>query len=403
MKKPVVKFRLTNYCEETKMKTATEATTETLALAQRLIDIPSVTPKDNGCQALLCEYLQAMGFRIEILDSGNVKNLWAIRGQAQPQPLLAFSAHTDVVAPGLENNWKSPPFTATLRDGFLYGRGAADMKGALAAMIIACKKFLNKYPNHKGSIGFMITSDEEGDALDGTAKIVEYLKQQKIKIDWCLIGEASSNQEVGDAIKIGRRGSLHGELQVIGKQGHIAYPQFAENPIHRSLKALDALTKIEWDQGNESFPATSLQIYNINADTGASNIIPGSLTAKINFRFSPASTVEQLKKAVHEIFDAHNLHYQIHWKLTGNPFLSKPDRLTQVCQQAIQTVCKLKTQINTSGGTSDGRFIADLGCEIVELGASGESSHQVNEHIKIEDLDKLTSLYENILEQLLIS
>lgn len=378
------------------MMTTTETLTETLELVQKLININSVTPNDNGCQEILISYLKQMGFNIEKLPSANVKNFWARRGDSGP--LFVFSGHTDVVPPGAENKWKTPPFTATVQNGYLYGRGAADMKSALAAMIISCKRFLNRFPNHKGSIGFLITSDEEGDATDGTVKVVEYLTKQNIKIDWCLIGEASSNQQLGDGIKVGRRGSLHGELQVIGKQGHIAYPQLADNPIHRSLKALDELTKIQWDSGNEYFPPTSLQIYNINADTGASNIIPGSLTAKFNFRFSPSNTVEQLIERVHQIFDNHQLHYKIHWHVTGHPFLSKGGKLTEACIKSIRDICRLETKPNTAGGTSDGRFIATMGCEVVELGAVSESIHQVNEHIKLDDLEKLTALYEKILE-----
>lgn len=372
---------------------------ETVALAEKLINVPSITPNDHGCQDLIIEELKPLGFKIVNLKSNDVSNLWAVHGNSGP--IFAFSGHTDVVPPGPENKWKTSPFSATSKDGFLYGRGAADMKGALTAMIIASKNFIKKNPNHKGSIAFMITSDEEGDGIDGTRKIVEYIKRENIKIDWCLIGEASSNEQLGDAIKVGRRGSLHGELQVIGKQGHIAYPQLADNPIHRSFKALDALTQIEWDQGNEYFTPTSLQIYNINADTGASNVIPGSLTARFNFRFAPTSDPEHLKVRVHKIFDDHGLHYRIHWKLSSNPFLSKHGLLTQACIDSIQKICGIETLPNTTGGTSDGRFIIETGCEIVELGAVSNCIHQINEHIRIDDLNTLTRIYEDVLQRLL--
>jgi len=372
---------------------------DALNLAIQLINRESMTPNDGGCQDLLIDALTNMGFSIQKLPFGKVKNFWARRGQAAP--LLIFSGHTDVVPPGQLEKWQSPPFTGTVRDHCLFGRGAADMKSALAAMIIACKYFLKEHPNHSGSIGFAITSDEEGDAEDGTAKLVQYFQQQHIKPNWCLIGEASSQQELGDSIKIGRRGSLHGFLQVIGKQGHIAYPQLAINPIHRSFKALDELTLVTWDNGDEFFTPTSFQIYNIQADTGASNIIPGTLTARFNFRFSPASPAEQLKQRVHKILDDHDLNYKIDWKLTGQPFFSPPARLAEACKNAIQSICQIEPNPNTTGGTSDGRFLAALGCEIVELGPPSKSIHQINEHIKLDDLTQLTLIYQKILNELL--
>lgn len=373
--------------------------TQSLELAKQLINIPSITPNDNGCQDIIINILNELNFDIKKLDSNGVKNIWAQHGQVGP--LFVFSGHTDVVPPGPENKWRTPPFTATIRDNCLCGRGAADMKGALAAMIIGCKRFIEQNPNHKGSIGFMITSDEEGNATDGTKKIVEYLQKNKIKIDWCLIGEASSSEQLGDTIKIGRRGSLHGELQVIGKQGHIAYPQLVDNPIHRSFKVLDYLTQLEWDKGDEHFTPTSFQIYNINADTGASNIIPGSLTAKFNFRFSPASTVGSLKERVQKVFDNHKLHYKINWNLMSEPFISRRGPLTTACINAIHKFCKIDSMPNTIGGTSDGRFIAKMGCEVVELGAVSNCIHQINEHIEIKDLEQLTILYQDILKHLL--
>lgn len=373
----------------------------TLQFAKELINLPSINPSDAGCQALIATRLSQMRFEIIDLSSNGVKNLFARRGNTGP--LFVFSGHTDVVPPGPENKWKSPPFQATVRDNKLFGRGAADMKGALAAMIIGCENFIAHHANHPGSIGFIITSDEEGNAIDGTVKVVEYLKANNIKMDWCIIGEASSNEQVGDAIKIGRRGSLHGELQVIGKQGHIAYPQLADNPIHRSFKALDMLTQTEWDKGNEHFTPTSFQIYNINADTGATNVIPGSLMARFNFRYSPAVSAEQLQERVHKVFDDHQLQYTINWNLSSKPFLSQRGKLVQACTDSIQALCGLATYPNTTGGTSDGRFIAPTGCEVVELGAVSSCIHQVNEFINIDDLEKLSQLYENILQRLLAS
>lgn len=376
-----------------------ELAAETLKLAIELINIESITPNDNACQDLLIEKLTQMGFSIQKLSSGKVSNFWARRGQTGP--LLVFAGHTDVVPPGPLEKWHSPPFSATVRDDALYGRGSSDMKSALAAMIIACQLFLQAHPHHSGSLGFMITSDEEGDATDGTIKIVEYLQQHAIQPDWCLIGEASSQLELGDSIKVGRRGSLHGYLQVIGKQGHIAYPHLADNPIHRSFKALDELTHVTWDHGNEFFTPTSFQIYNIQADTGASNIIPGALTASFNFRFSPASTAESLKQRVHKVLDDHEINYKINWKLSGNPFFSPPAKLATACNQAVQKICGIEPDANTTGGTSDGRFIAALGCEIVELGPPSKHIHQINEHIKLDDLTQLTQIYLDILEHLL--
>ena len=372
----------------------------TVKLAQQLINIESITPNDNGCQTFLNNKLESLGFDITDLSSNSVTNTFARRGT--DGPLVLFSGHTDVVPPGPENKWSSPPFYASIRDGYLYARGAADMKSAIAAMFIATKKFIEKHPKHKGSIGFAITSDEEGDALDGTVKIVDYFLENNIKIDYCLIGEASSIEKLGDSIKIGRRGSLHGKLMVLGKQGHIAYPHLADNPIHRCFKALDELTQIQWDRGNESFTPTSFQIYNINADTGASNIIPGALNARFNFRYAPSSTADELKQKVHKVFDDHGLQYNIDWNLSSEPFLSKKGKLLEATKSAIENVCNITTNPNTTGGTSDGRFIAKTGCEILELGAVSKCIHQVDEHIKIDDLDHLTELYFQILRSLLV-
>lgn len=379
-------------------ETLSKTNTETLELTKKLINIESITPNDNGCQTLIENFLKPLGFSITQINSNGVSNIWAEYGKNGP--LFAFSGHTDVVPPGNISKWQSSPFEATIRDEYLFGRGAADMKSALAAMLTGCKNFLAKNKNFQGRIGFLITSDEEGDARDGTKKIVDYLQNNNIKLDWCLIGEASSQEKIGDSIKIGRRGSLHGALQVFGKQGHIAYPQLADNPIHRSFKALDALTQMAWDEGDEVFTPTSFQIYNINADTGASNVIPGILTARFNFRFAPSSTAETLKAQVHQVFDEHNLEYDIQWNLMSQPFLSKPGKLVQSVKDSIKEICGIGAQANTTGGTSDGRFIAATGCEIVELGAINKSIHQVNEHIKLEDLEKLSKLYENILDKI---
>lgn len=373
---------------------------ETIKLAQQLINIESITPNDNGCQPFLNNKLESLGFTMTDLSSNDVTNTFARRGTAGP--LIVFSGHTDVVPPGPENKWTSPPFYASIRDGHLFGRGAADMKSAIAAMYIATKNFVEQYPKHKGSIAFAITSDEEGDALDGTIKIVDYFLKNNIKIDYCLIGEASSIEKLGDSIKIGRRGSLHGKLKVIGKQGHIAYPHLADNPIHRCFKALDELTHIQWDEGNEFFTPTSFQIYNINADTGASNIIPGALSARFNFRYAPSSSADELKQKVHKVFDDNGLQYEIDWNLSSEPFLSKKGALLSATQHAIEKVCGISTNPNTTGGTSDGRFIAKTGCEILELGAVSKCIHQVDEHINIDDLNNLSKLYFEILKSLLV-
>ncbi|PHQ81158.1 MAG: succinyl-diaminopimelate desuccinylase [Coxiella sp. (in: Bacteria)] len=371
-----------------------------LELATTLINNPSITPNDADCQTLLRQRLTDMAFDISDVSYEGVTNTWARLGTEGP--LLVFSGHTDVVPPGPLHQWISPPFEATVRGQHLYGRGAADMKSALAAMMIACQNFLKKHPAPKGSLAFMLTSDEEGKAKHGTQKLVEFCQTNNITVDWCIIGEATSVKQLGDSIKIGRRGSLHGNLKVIGKQGHIAYPHLADNPIHRSFKALDALTNTQWDEGNEHFDPTSFQIYHINADTGATNVIPGTLTASFNFRFAPSSNAESLKQRVHEIFDQNELHYEIDWGLSSKPFYSKQGKLTQACQKVIAEICHIDTLPNTKGGTSDGRFIADLGCEIVELGPINESIHQVNENIAVADLETLATLYERILEELLL-
>lgn len=372
--------------------------TPTLSLAKALINVKSITPTDHGCQPILIDRLKAIGFDITEIHINGVSNFFAIRGTQGK--LFAFSGHTDVVPPGDLSEWHTPPFEAHIRDEKLYGRGAADMKSALAAMVVATERFIENHPNHAGKIGFLITSDEEGSGKDGTIRIVDYLQKNNIILDYCLIGEASSTNTLGDVIKVGRRGSLHGELTVHGKQGHIAYPHLAINPIHRSFQALDHLTKIEWDHATDLFSPTSFQIYNINADTGANNVIPGSLTARFNFRYSPESTAESLQARVATAFEEHQLNYDIKWNLSSKPFYSKPGLLTQTCKEVIQDVCNTTTEPNTTGGTSDGRFIAATGAEIVELGLRNETIHHINEHIDIADLEKLTDLYEAILIKL---
>lgn len=369
-------------------------------LAHALIRLNSVTPNDAGCQLIIRDFLTKLGFQCIDVSGHDVTNTFARYGTEEP--LLIFAGHTDVVPPGPLDQWASPPFSPTIRDGILYGRGAADMKSAIAAMIVACEKFLKKHPHPKGSIGFMITSDEEGIAENGTIKLVDYCKKHHIKVDYCLIGEASSGKRLGDAIKVGRRGSLYGHLTIIGKQGHIAYPHLANNPIQRSFEALNALSQEKWDSGNDYFDPTSFQFYTIHADAGATNLIPGTLTTDFNFRFAPCSTVESLKKRAHAILDAHNLNYELSWTLSSNPFYSTQKNLLPVCQKVIAEICGIDTLPNTSGGTSDGRFIADLGCEIVELGPINQSIHQINEHIALDDLETLAILYERILETLLL-
>ena len=369
-----------------------------IELASELIGIESITPNDNGCQDRLNQILTTLGFECTSLPSNGVTNTWAILGNTGP--IFAFSGHTDTVPAGPLRQWTSPPFEAHIRDQQLYGRGAADMKSALAAMVCATERFLSFEPKPAFRIGFMFTSDEEGEATDGTVKIVEHIMQQQLPLKWCLIGEATSSKQFGDGIKIGRRGSLHGTLHLKGKQGHIAYPALAENPIHRCFKALDALTQTQWDAGDEHFTPTSFQIYNIHADTGATNMIPGSLTAQFNFRFSPQSSFDSLKKTVTDILDSHQLNYKIDWNLSSVPFYSQPGVLVQACQHAISQHCDITTEPNTKGGTSDGRFVAQTGCEVVELGPLNHCIHQVNEHINIEDLNTLTDIYTNILNQI---
>jgi succinyl-diaminopimelate desuccinylase len=372
---------------------------ETVELCCELIRRPSVTPEDAGCQALMMERLSRSGFDCQALRFGEVDNFWAQRGDAGP--LLVFAGHTDVVPTGPESQWRSPPFEPTVTDGMLCGRGAADMKGSLAAMVVACERFVASYPQHRGRIGFLITSDEEGPAVDGTVRVLQWLKKQGEHIDWCIIGEPSSAERLGDTVKNGRRGSLGGLLKVRGVQGHIAYPQLADNPIHRALPALDALCAEHWDEGNEFFPATSLQISNIKAGTGAGNVIPGELEVMFNFRFSTETSARELEQRTSAILDARGLDYSLEWNLSGEPFLTAEGELLEATIAGIRDCLQLETELSTSGGTSDGRFIAPTGAQVVELGPVNATIHKLNEEVRCADLDKLTELYETILRRLL--
>ena len=373
---------------------------KTLALACELIRRPSVTPEDGGCQALMMEQLDAMGFSCTPLRFGDVDNFWAERGSSGP--ILVFAGHTDVVPTGPEEQWHNPPFEPTLVDGALYGRGAADMKGSLAAMLVACEEFIAEHPDHPGRIGFLITSDEEGIAINGTVKVMEYLQQQGKTIDWCLVGEPSSSNRLGDVIKNGRRGSLGAKLTVRGIQGHIAYPHLADNPIHRSLGALKALTEELWDEGNEFFPPTSMQISNIGGGTGATNVIPGTLELQFNFRFSTEVTEAELRERTKAILDAHALEYELEWALSGQPFLTASGELVEATLASIVAETGQEAELSTAGGTSDGRFIAPAGVQVVELGPINATIHKLNEMVLADDLPRLAAIYRGIIARLLL-
>ncbi|PHS24860.1 MAG: succinyl-diaminopimelate desuccinylase [Methylophaga sp.] len=371
----------------------------TLELTKDLISRPSVTPEDFGCQQLLAERLAAIGFTIEHLRFGDTDNIWARRGNQSP--VLAFAGHTDVVPTGPEESWTSPPFEPVIRDGLLYGRGAADMKGSIAAFVTACERFIAKHDDHTGSIAFLITSDEEGPATGGTVKVIETLEARGEKIDWCLVGEPSSTKKVGDIVKNGRRGSMNGYLTIKGKQGHIAYPHLAENPIHLLTPALTELCTIEWDQGNEDFPPTSFQVSNLNSGTGVTNVIPGTAEAVFNFRFSTEVTHQQLQQRVEALLDQHNLNYDLKWQLSGKPFRTASGALVDAVKSAIKATTGYETELSTSGGTSDGRFIAPTGAQVVELGPLNATIHQLDECVSVADLDILSEIYETLLVQLL--
>jgi succinyl-diaminopimelate desuccinylase len=371
----------------------------TLELAKQLISIPSVTPDDKGCQEVLSQRLKAIGFTIENMRFGEVDNLWARLGTKGP--VLVFAGHTDVVPTGPIEKWRHAPFEPTIVDGILYGRGAADMKSSIAAMVCACEKFISSNPEPNGSIAFLITSDEEGPAVDGTVKVIEELENRGEKIDWCLVGEPSSTETVGDVVKNGRRGSLGAILTINGTQGHIAYPHLADNPIHRFAPVLDDLVSEQWDNGNDFFPPTSFQISNINAGTGATNVIPGTVEVLFNLRYSTEITHEDIQQRIHAILDRHDINYEIDWQLSGEPFLTAKGELVDATQASIKSVRGLETELSTAGGTSDGRFIAPTGAQVVELGPVNESIHKIDENINIAELDQLTQIYGDILKRLL--
>jgi len=380
--------------------------TATLRLTEALIARPSVTPEDQGCQALMTERLNALGFECHALSFGPadapVTNLWAIkRGSDDAAPVLAFAGHTDVVPTGPLDQWTTPPFVPSHRDGLLYGRGAADMKTSLAAMVVASEEFIAAHPQHKGHIAFLITSDEEGPSVDGTVKVCEWLQQQGQRLDACIVGEPTSVQQVGDMIKNGRRGSLSGKLRVKGVQGHIAYPHLAKNPIHLVAPALAELVGIVWDQGNEHFPPTSWQMSNIHAGTGANNVIPGDIVIDFNFRFSTESTPESLQQRLEDVLRQHGLDCHIDWTLGGRPFLTRKGPLVDAMAAAIQQVTGVTTELSTTGGTSDGRFIAQICPQVVEFGPVNASIHKIDEHVRVADIEPLKDIYRGTLERLL--
>jgi len=371
----------------------------TLALTCELIARASVSPTDGGCQCLMSERLQAIGFRVEHLRFGPVDNLWARRGVEGP--LFCFAGHTDVVPPGPLEEWRSDPFSPEIRDGVLFGRGAADMKSGLAAMVTACEEFVARYPDHRGSIAFLITSDEEGPSIDGTRRVVEVLRERNERIEWCLVGEPSSENVLGDTIKIGRRGSLSGRLTVHGVQGHVAYPERADNPIHTVAPALAELAARTWDEGNRHFQPTTFQVSNISAGTGAPNVIPGELKARFNIRFSTEQTVESLKSTVERILAQHRIHHSIEWFVSGQPFLTVPGTLSEAATRAVHEEVHIVPKLSTGGGTSDGRFISPTGAQVIELGAINATIHKANECIRVVDLEPLKRIYERILVLLL--
>jgi len=373
---------------------------ETLDLLKDLVRRESVTPKDAGCQDVLVERLSKLGFKEERLDFDDTQNIWLRRGEEKP--LLTFLGHTDVVPPGPLDRWDSPPFEPTIRDGKLYGRGTADMKGGVACFVTALERFLATHPDHSGSIAMMMTSDEEGIATNGVVKVVDVLEKRNEKIDWCLVGEPSSDKKLGDVIRVGRRGSLCAKLTVHGIQGHVAYPEMAENPIHSFAPALKALTEEVWDNGNEFFPPTSLQVSNINSGTGAENIIPGAAEIQFNLRFCTELDEQTIKQRTAAIFDQFDFKYDLQWRLSGNPFLTEGGALIDAAHVAIKKVTGFETLDDTGGGTSDGRFIAPTGAEVIELGPLNESIHKINENVGVEDLEILSEIYENMLVELLV-
>ena len=372
----------------------------TLELAKSLISQASVTPDDNGCQSIMIERLKKIGFEIHPLKFGDVDNFWATRGNSGP--IFAFAGHTDVVPAGNEDAWNTSPFEPTIKGDYLYGRGAADMKGGLASMVTATENFVQDNPNHNGTIAFLITSDEEGVAINGTVKVMDYLKENDTKIDYCLLGEPSSTSITGDVIKNGRRGSLNGVINVNGQQGHVAYPHLAKNPIHFIAPALNDLCLQEWDSGNEYFPATSFQISNFHSGGGVTNVVPGEAKVMFNFRYSTETTKEELMAKVHEILDNHNIDYTLDWHHSGNPFLTPVGDLVSACVSAIEETTDITPELSTSGGTSDGRFIAKEGTQVVELGPVNATIHQINESILVKDLEDFSSIYTKVLTRILV-
>ena len=376
------------------------AASPSLALTQELIRRPSVSPEDQGCLQVIGERLSALGFRVERMPFGPVENLWALHGDEAP--VLCFAGHTDVVPTGPREEWHTDPFEPVIRDGVLYGRGAADMKSGLAAMITATERFIAKHPKHTGTLAFLLTSDEEGPSVDGTRRVMEVLEARGEKITWCVVGEPTSTDTLGDVIKIGRRGSLSGKLTVHGVQGHVAYPHLADNPVHAAAPALAELASRVWDKGNEFFQPTTFQISNISAGTGAPNVIPGELKARFNIRFSTEQTVEKLQQTITEIFNRHNVNYTLEWFVSGLPFFTPPGELSNAVVQAIKERTGRVPELSTTGGTSDGRFIAPTGAQVVELGVINATIHKVNENVRVADIDTLSAMYERVMELLLV-
>lgn len=377
------------------------AMSSTLELTKQLIAQASVTPDDADCQNIIAKRLEAVGFKNQTLQYDEVVNLWSTYGNAKP--LFVFAGHTDVVPTGPEENWRFPPFTPTIDNGKLYGRGTADMKSSVAAMVTACERFFEKHPKIDGSVAFLITSDEEGPSINGTVKVIEYLTAEKIQIDWCLVGEPSSTNQMGDVVKNGRRGSLGAVLKVKGKQGHVAYPHLAKNPIHAFAEAMQELTNATWDNGNDHFPPTTFQISNINSGTGATNVIPADVDVVFNFRFSTETTSEKLQQQVEAILDKYEFEYDLKWTLSGQPFLTSEGKLLEAASNAIKKVVGIDTELSTAGGTSDGRFIAPTGAQVLELGPLNATIHQVDENVDIKELDQLSEVYEQILVELFVN
>lgn len=373
---------------------------ETLELTQALLKKVSLTPDDAGCMDLMADYLQQRGFVIEWMNFGDTKNMWARRGNTSP--LFAFAGHTDVVPTGPLDEWNTPPFEPTIKDGLIYARGAADMKGSLAAMLTACDTFISEHSSHAGSIAFLITSDEEGPATNGTVKVMEALEARGEHIDYCIVGEPSSHKQFGDMVRVGRRGSINGYLTLIGKQGHVAYPELVENPIHALTPILSGLTTEVWDEGNEYFPPTSFQISNVNSGTGVTNVVPGELKLIFNLRFSSELTPEVIKSRITHIVDQQSDDYELVWQLSGLPFITERGELTNAVEKAVQDVTGITPELSTGGGTSDGRFIAPYGVQLIELGPINETIHKINECVSVDDLDKLSTTYHKVLENILL-